>query len=484
MPPKPVLTPEEKKALKNAKKAEKKRKQVEKKKQLKRDQLDREIKYGTVTLRRQEKNWRKMLIDITVPEMRKDLEFAWHNFERVIDCKDFAISLLMDELDKANKQYVLNLKSHSEHIDMLIQMFEERMYELYADFNKQAHDLQQEHEAYREKQLESSAEEENYIKTILHILQIEMKTVKRTRHAEYFSKLEEQDSKQHQLIQTMKGILEQVHLQLWTDTVDFLENFKHKIKERKKMHNELKTEDDRLQKLIKKQLEHIRKSYNIIRSLKVKKAELEKFLGRKFADLQSEFDFFTMAFDLLKAKLDQDRKVDFEKLNCLTTSYNDIITYLEELEVKGRHILHVCGICRKLETLEEKILPFPVNFLTEMSKVSLNDVDGYIEVLDLFWQRVGKADASRYAVNEEREFLITENDILKQRLYQYCQCLKCDNYEPFKVTPGLCRTITEGTYELKKYGKHGMANKFYDEDDDSLGNSVSLLSWNQFNTQT
>lgn len=331
------------------------------------------------------------------------------------------------------------------------------------------------------KQLETaSKEEEDYLKTILFILQLEMKEVKRTRHAEYFSKLEEQDTKQGQLIQRMKGLLEQVHQKMWTDTVQFLNDYKTKISERKKQHNELKNEDDKLQKIIKKQLEQIRKSHNTIRDLKLKKMDLEKFLERKVADLQSEFDFFTWVFESLKIKLNKDRQVDFEKLSHLTVHYNEVINYLNSLEEKGKHILHVSAVCRKLETLEEKVLPFPVNFVNEMSRPSLHDVKDYMEDLELFWQRVGKADTLRFAVNEEREFLITENEILKRRIHNYCQCLKCPNYEAFKTKARPCRTITEGTLELKKYQKQGILNSQFTGEDEQE-KSLDLLSWSGIN---
>ncbi|KAL1488423.1 hypothetical protein ABEB36_014896 [Hypothenemus hampei] len=481
MPPK--LTPEEKKALRVTKKAEKKKKQIEKKKQVKRDLLERELKYGALTLKRHERDWRQMLIDLTIPEMLKDLEFAWHNFERVVDSKDFIIGLLLDELDQANQQYFLNLKTHSEHIDQLIQMFSDRVNELQMDFQKQTEDLQGEHEKLVEQFTDSASDKEKYLKTILYILQMEMKEVKRTRHSDYFSKLEEQDSKQHQLIQRMKGILEQVHLQLWMDTMHFLDDYKNRIKQRKKQHNKLKTEDDKLQILINQQMEHIRKAYNTIRSLKLKKSELEKFLGRRLADLQSEFDFFTYALNTLRSNLSKDCQLDFRKLNCLTMNYNNVITHLENLEVTGKHILHVGIVCRKLETLEEKILPFPNNFINEMSKSSLGKFKDYADVLDLFWQRVGNVDATRYSINEEREFLITENEILKRRLHDYCQCMKCPNFDPFKTKAKPCATITEGTSELKKYLKHGsLVAKFLPDESNNKNlnksKSLDLISWN------
>lgn len=61
MPPKPTLTPEEKKALKAEKKAQKKLAAQEKKKQLKRDVISREIKYSNVTLKKYEKEWKEVI---------------------------------------------------------------------------------------------------------------------------------------------------------------------------------------------------------------------------------------------------------------------------------------------------------------------------------------------------------------------------------------------------------------------------------------
>lgn len=68
--------------------------------------------------------------------MRDDLDFAWNNFERTIDCKDFTISLLMDELKLAERQYMMNFKNHIEHIDKFIDKYRETLEEL-----KQQHEF-------------------------------------------------------------------------------------------------------------------------------------------------------------------------------------------------------------------------------------------------------------------------------------------------------------------------------------------------------
>lgn len=69
--------------------------------------------------------------------MRDDLEFAWHNFERIVDCKDFTISLLLEELRYAERQYSMNFKNHLENIDIFIDIYQERLEEIQRD-----HDIQ------------------------------------------------------------------------------------------------------------------------------------------------------------------------------------------------------------------------------------------------------------------------------------------------------------------------------------------------------
>lgn len=135
MPPK--LSPEEKKKLAAQKRALKKQQQIEKKKQLKRDVLTRELQYSDLTVRRHEKEWKKMLIQISLPEMKNELLLAWHNFERIIDCKDFVISLLMDEIREAEEQYMMNCKNHIEHIDKMIDLFRETMEEMHSNYDRE-----------------------------------------------------------------------------------------------------------------------------------------------------------------------------------------------------------------------------------------------------------------------------------------------------------------------------------------------------------
>ncbi|XP_023016452.2 dynein regulatory complex subunit 2 [Leptinotarsa decemlineata] len=447
MPPK--LTPDEKKALKAEKKAEKKLKAIERKKQLKRDKLAREIEYSNLTLRRHEKDWRQMLINISLPAMRNDLEFAWHNFERVIDCKDFTISMLLDEIRNAEEQYLRNYRNHLENINKLIDLFDERMGELQIENERQISEIRQHFEEEFENEKHDFEEDENYLKTIIYILEVAKKTQKQNVRAEYFSKLEEEDTKNVQLIQRVKDILESGQFTIQTEIQDFVKSYKNQVKERKKQHDDLQIHDEALQKLLTDQLEKIRHAYEDIKRLKQKLSDSQKILGRREKDLEVEYQFFNVAFNTLKKKLIKDRKKDELKMMTLTVTYNETLQFLEKLKEKGKQILNVAAVCRKLETQEEKILPFPVINMKDVAKPQMDNVKGYVPQLEFFWQRLGQADASRYAVNEEREFLKTANELLKFKVHKYCQCLKRSGVITHSAAGS--KYVTEGALEQKKY---------------------------------
>ncbi|KAJ8919046.1 hypothetical protein NQ315_016952 [Exocentrus adspersus] len=456
--------PRRKKALKAAKKAEKKRKLIEKKKQIKRDYLTREVHYGDLTIKKHEKEWRQKLIDIALPKMKEDLEFAWHNFERVIDCKDFTISLLMDELRDAEQQYLMNAKNHSEQIDKLMDLFRLQLEELYEDNEKQVARLIQFGEEQAQELKLSAVEDETYLKTMIYKLEIAWKEQKQNVRAEYFSKLEEEGTKYGQLIQKLKGILEKDLVDMWKRTYEFLQSYEEKTKLRKRQHDKLKVQDDSVQKLLVTQLEKLRRMSDCVTRLKSKYADSHKLLGTKLKDIKHEHGYFTFVFNSLKTKLERDRAKDFDQLRFLTINYNAAIHYLEKLRKKGEHTLHAAAVCRKLETQEEKIMPFPVP--EDSLKVEMENQPEYLESLDLFWQRVAQVDASRYSINEEREFLKTENQILKTKLHQYCQCVTCPISQTVKKTKGLY--VTEGVLELKKYDKQNYKQFIGNEYDDEI----------------
>lgn len=427
--PKPKLTPEEKKALRLQKKAEKRRKSAERARKIKFDHLGREVKYGNLTVQRYEKKWRDMLMKISASHMRDELIFAWHNFERVIDTKDFAISLLMDEIREAEEQYQLNLRQHSENIDRLIRMFHDKLQEMRDDNHRDIQALQTASTAEQEAIKANAGDDENFLKTMIYGLEMESKAqVKRVR-GEYLSRIDEEEKKYADRIQTLKSGLERKLENMWSVTTQFIDEYQKRTSKRQKEYLSMKQQDDSLQILLAEQLLKIKRFYEVIKMLKQRYLDIEKEQKNIIDDLTLEKTYFTNIFFTLKHRLETDTTTDRKHLVLLTTKSNNIINVLREYKTKGKWILTLSSIFRKLETLSEKILPFPLpptqKHTTTKSVVDLTQLEFEGEDLYLFWHRVGEADAVRYSLIEEKDFLTAENDMLQKKIHRFCQCLDC-----------------------------------------------------------
>ncbi|XP_068911882.1 dynein regulatory complex subunit 2-like [Tenebrio molitor] len=459
MPPKKKhrhLSPEQRSELKKQKKLERKLRKAEKKKQLKRDHLAREVKYGQLTIQRYEKDWRAMLIKVALPRMRQELEFAWHNFERVVDCKDFTISLLMDELRDAEEQYMHNFRAHSENIDKLMGIYLDRLDELKLDYESEVALMEERCENELQDMKDVSNENLDYLKTMLYKLELDRKEHNRLKKGEYFSRLDEVDVKNQLLLQKLKAALETKYQNMFDEMKRFIKNYRKRIRDRKKEHNMLKEADDAIQELIAHQFKQIKRLYDIIRQLRQKYIDMKQTEGSKLLDLQAERQYFSYSFLTLRIKLENDKKDDFNKLVRLSECCAKAFDYLESLNKKGEMILTMAVVCRKLETKKEKILPFPLTNtlfpdITDLERDSIDDIEGVRPEMELFWQRLGQAFGVHYTLSREKKFLNEENELLIDTHNEYCERLLYPPIRPYTQTVAI--PVTDGNFEIKKYSK-------------------------------
>ena len=60
------------------------------------------------------------LFSAKAQDLRKDIEILSQTFERIVDRKDAILKSLVKDLDEADEQYQVSLRSHIQSIDKLI----------------------------------------------------------------------------------------------------------------------------------------------------------------------------------------------------------------------------------------------------------------------------------------------------------------------------------------------------------------------------
>lgn len=467
--PKIKLTPQEKKELKRQRKEEKKRQAAIKKRQLKIDYLEREIKYGQLTLDKHEKEWKTMLVKISNENIRKELDYAWHNFERTIDTKDFHINLLMDEIKDAEEQYINRIRGHVEDIDKLLNIFKDRTLELKMDYEKEVNNMIREAKDINDKLNVNFKDSEHYFKMMIAGLQDARDRFIQNTMGDYIARLNEEDERYNDITALMRTILQLKLEAVWGEINKFIETEEKRIKGRLEGHRAYDEADKQMHVLINGQKFKIRKSQFELKKLKQRYDDMVHNETIRGSELLKERKYYVDRFYTLKNQLRQETEDDDENLMLLSIQSNSIIDYLKMIEKKGANILTISSVCSKYETEKEKVLPFPkiepasVTYYMEdiKKKFEFNFVD-----LQNFWQRVGQADVVRNNMQEEVVCLEKQNKLLKERIHDYCKCFNCppiidDVNKQFAGERSIddVKSIIDAAQEAKKYDLKGKIQK-------------------------
>lgn len=114
-------------------------------------------------------------------------------------------------------------------------------------------------------------------------------------------------------------------------------------------------------------------------------------------------------------------------------------------------------MARKLETKKEKVLPFPIEKPDGIEAQKLielqHEFDFKLNDLLLFWQRVAQADAIRITMNEEKVCLTKQNQVLKEKIHNFCECITCPAYPDIMKATDI-PVVVDASLESIKYAKN------------------------------
>ncbi|KAF5398453.1 hypothetical protein PHET_07647 [Paragonimus heterotremus] len=84
------------------------------------DKLEREERIAKLNQFKLIHHWRAIMRDAKSKELKKDVNILSQTFERIIDRKDSIIRTLIKDLNEAEEQHMMSLRSHLENVDRLI----------------------------------------------------------------------------------------------------------------------------------------------------------------------------------------------------------------------------------------------------------------------------------------------------------------------------------------------------------------------------
>ncbi|KAM9321401.1 dynein regulatory complex subunit 2 [Gastrophryne carolinensis] len=420
------------------------------------DKLAKEEQSSIINLNKLNVQWRAVLRQVKAKELRKDIEILSQTFERVVDCKNHVIKSLIKDVDESEEQYTHALRSHILNIDQLLELQRERLDLLQEEYQQELEAVQTEFDTERKMILEQKEKETLYLQNVM--LAMEQNTLESENDAkqEFHSMRDEIKNKSLEEKHSLRVILEGTVEELWKQVQQAQKNYMTATEERRIAFETLKEKDEKSAEEIARQMKKLQKIQDSINSLRNKISANAFESEQQNRQLREHKEVVHKQFQKLKQQMNQVRAAEHSRLTTMTVQSNAALKQLQRLIEKGEQILRLAEMCRKLETEEEKVLPFYPSSLSDAEKEEaerssmekpteeLAQLMQEYTALDQFWKRYNKVLLEHWALEREKTVLSQDNEKLRLLLKQYLDGISVSNEVLSKQNPLLILNNSSG----------------------------------------
>jgi len=420
------------------------------------DKLAKEEKATRYNLNKLNHQWRNIMREAKAKELKKDIEILSQTFERVIDRKDAVIKSLSKDIAEAEEQYAMALRSHLQNVDYLMELQKQRLEALTREYSVELEIICEEFDLERAMLIEQHNVEMNDIADILFAMDQNFQERESEAKSEFQSMRDEIKNKNLEEKHALRVQLETKVDDLWQQFRQALQNYNETTEEKKTVFESLKLKDEKSAKEIETQMRKLQRIGDQIGHLKGKMSANAKECEERNKVLKEEDESVITAqdrekmqrhFHELKAEMNQVRDKERDKLTKLTLESNAAIKEVKRQKEKGELILRLSEMCRKMETEEEKVLPF---YASSLTKDENEDVEAAVleppsqplaeamheySSLENFWKRYNKVLLDKLSLDKEKQTMSQENHQLRTLLKQYLDGISVNDEILSQVNP-------------------------------------------------
>jgi ubiquitin len=402
--------------------------------------------------------WRKIMRLAKVEQLRKEIEIQSQGHERDVDRKDAIIQMLDRDLEEAEEQYQMALRSHFQNVDKLVDLQDTRLLSLENEFEYDLKTLETEFNAEKEEISKQHVREKTELLNIMEAVdhqEAEREAEEKQEHEQMREEIRNKNLEDINVLRiTLEQAIDELEQHFETAHLNYLQNTDTRTNEFKK----LTEKDQDRSKEIETKLRRIDRLHSTISNWRTKIAQNIKESSERNKSLQEEKDSIHKHFQDLKRRMARFRETQADRLMGLTKTAKQCKLDLEDRKQVACSILELAELGRKLESEREKVVPFYISSGMEeegaekmddsmkmeaggqdLMKASNGSVEeGSASVLpfqpnssgastsvdewnylDNFFKKYNKALLDKIAVSREKERLEKENADLQLILKQY-----------------------------------------------------------------
>ncbi|GAA6096182.1 dynein regulatory complex subunit 2 [Tachysurus ichikawai] len=395
------------------------------------DKLQKEERNSKTNLHKLNQQWRSSLRQTRAAELREDFAILSQTFERVVDCKDNVIKLLLSDLSEAEQQSALVHRAHLQCLDHLLEIQKSRLAALESHWNTNVKELSTDYSTEREQILKRHQQETEYLEAASFALEQRYAGIDHEARQDYQSAHDDIKNRdiedKHALRIQMEGTVEE----LWQQFQHEHQKYTEATEDRQIAFDSLRATDQRNAQEADLQMRHMQKLQGTINALRSHLSSDQRENETSVHGLRAECEEVTQKVQQLRAQLSSAQAAEKTLLANHTMYSNNTIKKLQDIIGEGDTLIRLAGVCRKLETEQEKVLPFYTSSLNaeEMSQEKAHAMKVMSEELaktmmdytdlEKFWQRYNKVVLERLCLEREKKVLGWENQQLRILLKQY-----------------------------------------------------------------
>eukprot|EP00927_Polykrikos_kofoidii_P050467 TRINITY_DN44383_c0_g1_i1.p1 TRINITY_DN44383_c0_g1~~TRINITY_DN44383_c0_g1_i1.p1 ORF type:complete len:492 (-),score=121.55 TRINITY_DN44383_c0_g1_i1:52-1527(-) len=401
------------------------------------DKTKIEIFNSKFNLSRIQESWLKIMRSAKTKSLKKQVEIIAQNHERDVDRKDAILQMLDRDLDEAEEQHQVAVRSHLLNVDRLLDIQQSRLLALEDDFKRDVATLMEEFRIEREQIQEKHVLERRELTLIVEQVERDEKNREQADISDHLSQFEMIKNRNIEDDHQMRSNLEEKIEETRTKCKERLQQYTSSTEGSTLEYKNYLQKDAGLSRQVERKLRQVDRMQMSIQHWKLKIAQNRQECEERNAQLEKEKKHINTHFQQLKAQMNLLRSEKKKQLADLTQNARNCIKSLKEQLALAERIMKTAELCRKFETEREKVLPFyPSRDLMEVfedGEFDFGDEDSKEEIrrelteagidewtfLDSFFKRYNKVHLDFLAIEQEKGRLQKENVQLRSILKQF-----------------------------------------------------------------
>eukprot|EP01137_Pigoraptor_chileana_P035014 Opistho-2@28421 len=329
------------------------------------EKLAAEEKNSKINNLKIQNHWRDIMRLAKAQDLKRDIEILIQTFEREVDRKDAIIKSLARDLEEAEEQYQMALHSHMQNVDQVVGLQETRLGDLETEFIDELETIKAEFNREREMIISQHREERQNLADIMYAMEYEFNEAEAEARHEFQSVRDEVKNKNLEEKHALRIQLEGTVEDLWRQFQNALNNYNANTEERKHAFETLKEKDMRSAKTIEQQMKRLQRIQESVAYIKQRMAGNATECEERNRGLKDEKDAIATHFQELKSRMNSYRDSERGRLTRLTLASNKAMKALKQRLNDAERMLKLAEMNRKLETEQEKVLPFYAATVTD-----------------------------------------------------------------------------------------------------------------------